>query len=433
MWVKVGILGAGTVGSGVFESLTSGHFRRISDSYSVGVSKVLIKNSEKARSRDMQPYLTTSFNEVLEESDIVIELMGGINPAMEYMLEAIRKGKGVITANKAVIASHGKELFEQAVQSGTNIRFGAAAGGGLQLVDRLFSSADNIRKVQMIINATSNYVLTGMKNLQFQEVIAEAQRLGYAEQDYHSDISGIDSAYKLAIVATLAFNQVVDPRKLFESGRVRGIEDVIREDFEAARQFGFDIKLLAIAEKNQETYDIRVEPCFVPVGNKQYGTHQLAEVHGVFNAAIIDGQLSGIQKFEGRGAGKEPTTSAVLYDLKKVLDNMAKGKIDEIHSWSNPPASISDMDTSVVTGCIRTVSSDRPLTVHYITGILGHEGLNLGNVYQKRGIHSGDFTPDWFFFDPISLDAVHRALSKLEASDFVQGKPVFYRIEPELK
>ncbi len=321
--IKVGLLGFGTVGTGVVRL-----FQRNSPviEEKLGARLVLksiaVRDTGKDRGVNLPPgVLTTDFEQVLTDPEIsiIIELIGGHSPAREFVLKAVENGKHVVTANKALLAVHGEEIYAAALRNGVEVRYEAAVGGGIPVLSAIKGNmaANRFGTVLGILNGTCNYILTKMtrEGADFGEVLKRAQDLGYAEADPTFDIEGMDTAHKLCILLSLCFGTRVEP----ENVHTEGITSVSALDIDFARQFGYRIKLLAIGKRDGDRIEARVHPTMVPVH------HPLADVDGVFNAVRLTGDFVDTVMFYGRGAGMEPTASAVAGDVMAIARNILAG------------------------------------------------------------------------------------------------------------
>lgn len=317
--LKVGLIGLGTVASGVAAVLTKNReeiARRITRTPII--EKVFVRSLERDNPYDLN--LTTSITDITDhpEIDIVIELIGGIEPALTYIKSALSHGKSVITANKELIALHGNELLQLAKENGVFLRFEASVAGGIPILKLLREglSANEIDTVMGIINGTSNYILTEMshKGVDFDQCLKEAQAHGYAEADPTFDIKGIDAAHKLTILAATAFGMPLN----FEDLYIEGIDTITAEDITITQEEGYTIKHLGIARKSKQGVELRVHPTLLSKD------HQLAQVDGVLNGVYVAGNAVGEQFYSGRGAGSEATASAVIADLIEIIQNKSR-------------------------------------------------------------------------------------------------------------
>lgn len=336
--IRIGLLGLGTVGAGVVKTLHNNR-RQIVDStgYEVEIARILVRNPLRERIVDVPTaLLTTNPDDILldESISVVVEVMGGIDPTYEYLVRALMEKKRVVTANKELLAKYGEELFGLAEQHGVQIMFEASVGGGIPVIHLLqeYLTVNRIDKVSGILNGTCNYILTEMEQdgRSYQEVLSEAQAKGYAEADPTSDVEGFDTAYKLAILTRLAFQAHVPVGTINRTG----ITEIITEDLQMAKTFGYTLKLIGSAEKQGDSLQLSVGPQLLPLH------HPLARVNGVFNAVAISGDVVGDLTFIGRGAGELPTASAVTEDLVALLRNTGSQQLVKkktIHKDSQVP------------------------------------------------------------------------------------------------
>lgn len=380
--ITVGLLGLGVVGSGIAQVLAE---KAEALARQVGrpleLRRVLVRDPRKPRSFAVSPDLvTTEAQDVLADPDIaiVIEVMGGEHPALEYMQEALRQGKHVITANKEVIAKHGPELAALAQANNVALYFEASVGGGIPLIApfRQGLLANDIRSIQAIINGTTNYILTNMSRAgkDLPVALAEAQALGYAEADPTNDVEGHDAAYKLAILASLAFHTYVPPDAVYR----QGIMALTDRDFRYAKELGYAIKLLAIARGDGEGVQARVHPVMLPEDEL------LAKVDGVFNAVKVEGDLVGQVIFHGRGAGALPTTSAVLSDLLALAQDLHLGVQNRFHPLPEGGRRLRPMEELRTRYYLRLSVTDRPGVLAQIAQVLGAHQISIASVIQKE-------------------------------------------------
>lgn len=321
--VTVGLLGLGTVGTGVVR-IVEGHQ---DDLYSqvgshISIAKILVKDRSKSRSISVDPSKLTEdpWDIVRDPSiDIIVEVMGGVAFSREIILEALDRGKHVVTANKDLMALHGPEILAKSREKGCDVLYEASVAGGIPIIRTLIEgfSSDRITKIMGIVNGTTNYILTKMsqEGAAYEDVLKEAQELGYAESDPTSDVEGLDAARKMTILATLGFRANV----ALEDVSVRGISGVTQEDIVYAKRLGYEVKLLGIAERSEDAISVSVQPTMV----KQ--SHPIAAVNGVFNAVYVHGEAVGETMFYGPGAGEMPTATSVVSDLVSVVKNMKLG------------------------------------------------------------------------------------------------------------
>jgi len=378
----VGLLGLGVVGGGVATALLQKADQiRHRLGVSIVIRKALVRDPQKHRSAQIPPKLiTTHPEEVLQDPDIaiVIEVLGGEHPALELISEALERGKHVVTANKEVMAKHGPRLLSLANQKGVQLLFEASVGGGVPIIGPLLKdlAANEISAIHAIINGTTNYILTSMsqQGLPFATALRQAQELGYAEADPTNDIEGVDAVYKLAILATLAFRTSVHPSQVYREGITR----VEAKDFRYAQELGYTIKLLAIARKANGAVQLRVHPAFVPQD------HLLAKVDGVFNAVEVQGDLVGRVLFHGRGAGAEPTSSAIVADVLEIARNAVGGVSAPPFPDLGGETVIRPIEELTTGYYLRMVVEDTAGVLHQISGIFADLDISIASVIQKE-------------------------------------------------
>lgn len=383
--LRIGLLGLGVVGSAVAHTLIEKRdllTRRIGGP--IELRRVLVRDRAKPRAID-RALLTFNPDEILSDPqiDLIVEVMGGEEPAREYIVRALEAGKHVVTANKEVMAKHGPEILSIAARRGVDISFEASVGGGIPVIGpfKLDLVANQIREVRAIINGTTNFILTRMADgTDFASALSEAQQLGYAEADPRNDIQGLDAAYKLAILASLAFHTVVRPTEVY----YEGITALTPADFRYSRELGYAIKLLAIGRADDAAVEARVHPALVPA------SEMLAKVDGVFNAVAVEGDLVGRILFYGRGAGAGPTSSAVVADIIDLAQRWAAGPVHarpptyDAHFQSRP------MDEICTRYYLRLLAADRPGVFAQITHALGEAEISIASVIQKQNVVLGD-------------------------------------------
>ena len=379
--VKIGLLGCGTVGSGVAKLLQqNGQEIEQKLGTSIVVSKVLDLDTDKCKALGFtDDQIVSDFTVILNdpEIEIVLELIGGIEPARTFVLQAMQKGKHVVTANKDLIALHGKELFETADANHVDFYFEASVGGGIPIITPMKQTlaANQIQEVIGILNGTTNYILTKMskEGLDFADVLAEAQSLGYAEADPTSDVGGLDAARKISILASIAFNS----RVTFHDVYCEGITGITALDIKIAHEMGYVIKLLAIAKADNGKIQARVHPTFLPQ------THPLANVNDVFNAVFIRGDAVGDVMLYGRGAGQMPTASSVVGDVIEIVRNQQSGSNGRVGCTCYQESPIQDMAEVRNQFYIRMQVTDQPGVLAGIAGVFGNNNVSLASVMQQ--------------------------------------------------
>jgi homoserine dehydrogenase len=428
--VRVGLLGLGTVGSGVVKILNA-HRAELEERAGCRLLLHRVADQDLTRPReglDLKSLpLVPDAQRVLDDPDvqIVIELLGGLEPARSFILRAFQAGKHVVTANKALLAHHGAELFDEARRRGVMFGFEAAVAGGIPLIRSIKEglAANRILSVHGIINGTSNYILTKMteEGRDFGEVLKEAQAKGYAEADPTLDIEGLDSAHKLQILATLAFRTSVDLKDIY----TEGITAVTRQDIAYAAELGFRIKLLAIAKASDGRLEIRVHPTMIPASSP------LAAVSGVFNAVFITGDAVGDLMFYGRGAGQMPTASAVWSDVLEIARGLAHGVSShsvELPSIAARPLPLQPMDEIRCPYYLRVMALDRPGVLSQVAGILGQHNISIASVLQK-GRGAAEAVPVVMMTHEAREADMRHALAAIDRLPVVAGKTVSIRVE----
>jgi homoserine dehydrogenase len=382
--VRVGLLGCGNVGSALVR-LVDEHVDLISSRAGVGIEIARVVVRDLDRERDVKlpvDRFTTDADALVHDTeiDVVVEVMGGVDPARALITDALRAGKPVVTANKELIARHGPELFSVAAESGVDLLFEASVAGGIPLMRPLRESlaGDRIRRVMGIVNGTTNFILTRMAEAHstFADALAEAQELGYAEADPTADVEGHDAAAKAAIIATIAFGARVSPDDVY----TEGISGVTADDIASAETLGYVVKLLAVAEEREGAIAVRVQPAMVP------RQHPLASVRESFNAVFIEGDAVGELMLYGRGAGGGPTASAVLGDLVDAVKNLVSGA---------KGATIGELVARQITPIDETESpfylllevADEPGVLSAIAGEFGRRGVSIKSM-EQRGIRT---------------------------------------------
>ncbi|MCC7372943.1 MAG: homoserine dehydrogenase [Chloroflexi bacterium] len=426
--INVGLLGHGVVGGGVARTLRDKAdtiARRVGRQ--VALSGVLVR--DRSRHQDAGWLnITTNPDDVLNDPDIhiVAEMMGGEQPAHEYILRAIANGKHVVTANKEVMAKHGPAIVAAAAAKGLDVAYEASVGGGIPVIGpfKLDLLANDISRVSAIINGTTNYIITRMSTagLDFGTALREAQDAGYAEADPKNDVEGIDASYKLAILSTLAFHARVHPDQVYHEG-ITGLKP---SDFRYARELGYAIRLLAIAKLVNGGLEARVHPTFVPVGS------MLASVDDVYNAVQVEGDLVGRILFYGRGAGAGPTASAVVADLIDLAQRIVGGAIRPTVATYDDSISVHPMDDVHSRYYIRLVATDRPGVIAKIAGIFGQRNISLTSVIQKEDVlvEDGQRVAEIVFMTHAAHEAaVQQALAEIRQLDVVDQVGSVIRVE----
>ena len=385
--IKIALLGAGTVGSGVIQALSinADIIAGRSGAY-IEIKKILVRDAKKQRPEVNGILLTDSFDEILddEEISIVVEVMGGLSPARDYMLRSMAAGKHVVTANKDVIAQHLSELYTAANENTVDFLYEASVGGGIPIIKPLKEclTANKISEIMGVINGTTNYMLTKMteKHISYDAVLRRAQEKGYAEANPSADVDGLDAARKAAILASLAFDTVIE----FEDVSVEGISHITEDDIEYGLNLGYVIKLLAVGRNTDDGIDVRVHPVFLPK------THPLASVNGVFNAVFVRGDVIGDAMFYGRGAGALPTASAVVADIIEVVRDIVSGTTGRMKYRIGERKKLCPVEKTRSSYYLRLVVADEPGVLGEIATTFGRAKVSLKSVIQARWTEDGD-------------------------------------------
>lgn len=426
--VKVGLIGFGTVGKGVVSVLRE-NAGVIADrlGFPLELAGIADKDTTSDRGIDVDPGLLTDDARALLEDPsipIVVELIGGISPAKEFILEALRRGKNVVTANKALLAHSWEQVFGAAAAGGGAVGFEASVGGGIPIIRSLREglAANRIQSIHGIINGTTNYILSRMtdEGLEYATVLRKAQELGFAEADPTLDVEGHDAAHKLAILASLAFGT----RVRLEQVHTEGIGRVTKTDIAYARELGYFIKLLAIAKDAGGAIEVRVHPTLVP------SRFLLATVGGAFNAVYVRGDAVGPTLFYGQGAGSLPTASAVVGDVMEMARRVRAGS-----GAPAPPAvalaptrEVLPMDEVVCPCYIRIQALDRPGVLAAIAGVLARNEISIASVIQKER-EKGRAVPIVLMTHEARESAVSAALEEVGRLPAVSGQPLRIRVE----
>lgn len=430
--VRVGILGLGTVGAGTVnvlsrnrEEITRRAGRRIE------VVQAATRNPGKARNCPTAGMaMVARAEDVVRNPDIeiVVELIGGSEPARTLVMEAIAQGKHVVTANKALIALHGNEIFRAAQQQGVMVAFEAAVAGGIPIIKAIREglAANRIEWLAGIINGTSNFILSEMRErgADFSEVLAQAQRLGYAEADPTFDIEGVDAAHKLTILAAIAFGI---PLK-FKDAYVEGISGVTRTDVAYAEELGYRLKLLGIARRAHSGVELRVHPTLIPE------RRLIANVEGAMNAVLVKGDAVGPTLFYGAGAGAEPTASAVVADLVDVVRTLTTDPTNRVPHLAFQPDALVDlpvlpMEQVETSYYLRMQAHDRPGVLADVTRILADLGISIEAILQKEPAEGEQTVPIIILTHRVLERNMNTAIERIQALDSIPGRIARIRLE----
>ena len=429
--VRLGLLGLGTVGAGVAKILLTR--REMLEERAGGrLTLAAVADADLVRAREGLDLaalpMVNDAAKVLDDPSInvVIELIGGLEPARTFILKALGSGKHVVTANKALLAHHGAELYEEARRRGVSLGFEAAVAGGIPLIRAVKEGlvANRVLSLAGIVNGTCNYILSKMtdEGLDFSLVLKEAQTHGYAEADPTLDIEGMDSAHKLQILVALAFRTFVDLKDI----HTEGITRVTAQDIEYARELGYRIKLLAIAKASEGGVEARVHPTMIPAASP------LAAVSGVFNAVFLTGDAVGDLMFYGRGAGQMPTASAVWSDVLEISRRIAHGIPSlalELPSVGRQALALAPMDGIRCCYYLRVMMQDKPGALSRVAGILGDNAISIANVIQKGRAATREAVPVVMLTHEARERDMRAALAKIDRMRDVTGATTMIRVE----
>ena len=426
--INVGIIGFGIVGSGTAKVLlTNKDILNERLGFKLNLRRIADLDITTDRGIKIpEGVLTTDVNQLFNdpEIDIVVELIGGIKPAKDFILKAIQNGKHVVTANKALLATHGTDIFNAAREKGVEVGFEASVAGAIPIIKVMKEGliANRIKAIYGIINGTSNYILTKMtdENVEFADALKEAQALGYAEADPTFDIEGIDTAHKLTILATLSYGIPLS----FSSVHIEGISKITAQDINFASELGYKVKLLAITKETDGEIELRVHPTMLP---KDY---LIAKVDGPFNAIYVEGDATGSTMYYGRGAGSVPTGSAVVSDIADIARNIQKNAIGRVPTIPNISGDvrIRKMDDITSRYYFRFSALDKPGVLSKISGILGNHNISITSVIQK-GRMVGEAVPLVVLTHEAKEKDMRQAIEEIDKLPVVMGKTVIIRVE----
>lgn len=427
--IKVAIVGIGTVGTGVVKLLEENKElieKRVG--FPIEIIWLCDIDLERDRGIDLNKYRkTTNYMNVIADSevDIVVELIGGTTTAFDVIEKAIKNGKNVVTANKALLAERSKEIKELLKSHPVDIGFEASVGGGIPVIKVLKETlaGNKVNSIYSIINGTTNYIITKMEreSISFEDALKEAQKAGYAEADPSLDIDGIDAAHKTAILASIAFGKDITVKDVY----VEGIRSLDLMDITFALELGYKIKLLSIIKEEDESIDIRVHPTLIPLN------HPLAKIEGAYNALSILANYAGHIMLYGKGAGMDPTASSVVADIIDIGRNIVKGSRGRVPLFSfshERNLRIKPIEEITTKYYIRIMAMDKPGVLSKISGILGEHNISIEAVIQKGRKERG-FVPVVMTTHEANEKMVQLAISKIKKLDVVGGSPTIYRIE----
>lgn len=421
--LRVGILGFGTVGSGVYRMLADNQeaiARKVG--FPVEVAKIGIRDASKSRSLSQEMF-TTDLRSIVDDPsiDVVLELIGGVEPTGEIVERALQNGKNVVTANKELMAKHGSRLVTIAKEKGLDLHYEAAVGGGIPLVQPLKHqlAGNDVLKMMGILNGTTNYILTAMQEegADFSDVLADAQAKGYAEADPTADVDGYDASYKISILASIAFGKQVPIEEVYREG-IRGVTKL---DMQYAETLGYRIKLLGIVDAvADDRVRVRIHPAFLPK------SHPLASVNGVYNGLWLHGDFVGDVMFSGRGAGSDPTASAVVGDLIDVGRNLAAGGRGSAIPYGTGMQT-EPIDTLVTGYYLRLKVNDRPMVLGAIANVFGAHQVSLAAMEMKTlAAGQGEIV---FLTHPCQEKDFVAALERLKTMDVIAELGTWIRVE----
>lgn len=421
------ILGFGTVGSGVYRIATENHDDLIHrEQVDLRIGRILVRDFEHEPNLHLAPIelFTTSMDDILSDDDIeiVVECMGGVEPARTFILRALECGKTVVTSNKEVMSKHWYEFEKVAKKTGAGLYLEATVGGGIPILRTITDSmqANNLERVMGIINGTTNYILTKMaeEGRAFDEVLSEAQQLGYAEANPTADVEGFDAMYKLSILSSMAFHAHMPIDVIYREG----ITKLTAEDFEAAKLLGYEIKLLAIGKKHGHAIEVRVHPTMLPK------THPLASVRGVFNAIFLTGHAVDDIMLYGRGAGCMPTASAVMSDVIYACHSAGRHRYMTFRNEAGMSSEVELIRDFNCIYCIRLFVSDMPGTMASIASVFAKHGVSLKDVLQL-GERAGGSTHITFMTHLAQELSVQAALEQIRLLPCVNSVESVIRAE----
>jgi homoserine dehydrogenase len=441
--VGIGLIGFGTIGTGVVKVLQRNAdviHKRLG--FPLRLVRIADLDTQRDRGVSLEGVRFDSDAAGLiadPEVEIAIELVGGIDVARRFILDAIERGKHVVTANKALLSLHGKEIFEAASRKGVDVAFEASVAGGIPLLRSVREglAANHIERVYGILNGTTNYVLSEMEQSgeDFEVVLKRAQELGFAEADPSFDVDGVDAAHKLALLAAMAFGAEITCKDVPTEG-IRSIEPV---DIQTACEFGYRIKLLGIAKAHrgaggasgEERLELRVHPTMIPAGSV------LANVDGAMNAVAVHGDAVGPTLFYGAGAGELPTASAVVADLMEIAREIRRGRAGRVAPLSYMPDHLERkrlVPLGELSGrfYLRFTALDEPGVLSHLAGVLGRKGIGIESLIQKGRGHSGQSVPVLVLTHPSAESAIAAAVEEIDRLPDVKAPTRYLRIEEDL-
>lgn len=422
--ICVGLIGHGTVGSGVARVLLENSdiiAKRVG--CKIVLKTVLEKNPEQARAKlPKEVNLTDNQSDIFDDNEIqiVIELIGGIEPAKSLIIKALEKGKSVVTANKELIARHGSEIYSVADGKSLDFYFEASVGGGIPIIRPLKESlaANNILNIMGILNGTTNYILTRMEEgLDFDTALSQAQEAGFAEKDPGADIEGRDTASKTAILSSIAFNSNVNIENVY----TEGISKITQDDIQYAKELGYGIKLIAVAKPSGDKIDVRVHPTMISL------KHPLSNVKENYNAVFIEGDAVGQLMFFGQGAGSMPTASAVVGDIIEIARNILSGSVGKLGCTCFYKKQVKPMDDIQTCYFMRIIVTDKPGVLAKIASVFGDNNVSISKVLQTKTIKN---RAEVIFVTHESRESdIQKSISEIEKLDVIEKVASFIRVE----
>ena len=425
---NISILGFGTVGAGVYKILTGNHDDIAHrDELDLGIGRILVRDFEHEPNLGLadRSLFTTDFSDIVNDpgTSIVVECIGGVEPARTYILKALNAGKTVVTSNKEVISKHWPEFESAAKKTGAGLYIEATVGGGIPILKTVIDSmqANNIQRIMGIINGTTNYILTNMaeSGVSFDEALKQAQKLGYAEANPTADIEGFDATYKLSILSSMSFHAHMPVEVIYREG----ITKLTKDDFDFAKMLGYEIKLLAIGKKNGSSIEVRVHPTMLPK------SHPLASVRGVFNAVFLTGHAVGDIMLYGQGAGQLPTASAVVSDVIYACHADGRHKYMTFRNEQKMTKDVHLVENFRCIYCIRVNVVDEPGTMAAISEVFARHNVSLKDVLQLGSPEHGDSSRITFMTHEANEFDIRDALSEIEKLSCVHAIESMIRAE----
>ncbi|MBS96483.1 MAG: homoserine dehydrogenase [SAR202 cluster bacterium] len=426
--INVGLLGLGTVGTEVAYQLL--HNKNVinnpKSNVQINLSKVLINDITKQRPNYLSPdIITNNPDDIFNDKNInlIVELIGGDHIALEMINKAIDKKINIVTANKLVMSKYGHELLSQSKNNGVLLLYEASVGAGIPIIGPLYHSliANNITRINAIINGTTNYILSNMssRTQTFEDALKQAQHLGYAESDPTSDIEGIDATYKLSILASIVLNNKITEKNIYREG----ITKLSAVDFKYAKDLGYTIKLLAIGELNRDNVSLRVHPCLIS------NDHLLAKVEGVYNAIEIQGDPIGNIIFHGEGAGPKSTSSAILGDIISIANNISNNNVNSTENTRDYTINYVDYSYTSSSYYMRMSVLDKPGVLAEISSILGKYNISIASVLQTTHNQSDNIAELVMITHPAVVNNLNTAITNIKKSSQIKSIDSLVRIE----